>query len=254
MDLFHCHRLSGFLRCRIRPLGGTGRAAQVHVHRRAVLRRRLPGLRGGNSSAPTVDHLPGLRRLGGLRSRHRLYFSGLHPDQVVSGSSGYGDGHGHHGLRRRRAHRRAPLGAADGAFQDGDFQRRARDLRHHGRHLLHVHDDRRLCSPRTGGRLETCRLDRTGAAQTTRDDGQCGGRCGVAHAAILAAVGGVVHERLRRHRRNRTSLAHDPGNLHRPGDAGGRGKLRRIAEPVQHAGPDSSGPRPPITSVGAIPT
>ena len=48
----------------------------------------------------------------------------------------------------------APLSVhADGAFQDRHLERRARDLRHHGRHLLHVHDDRRLHGARAGGRI-----------------------------------------------------------------------------------------------------
>ena len=47
------------------------------------------------------------------RTRSRLHFPGLDPDQMVSRPSGYGDGHGHHGLRRRRLHRLAALGLAD---------------------------------------------------------------------------------------------------------------------------------------------
>ena len=39
----------------------------------------------------------------------------------------------------------APLSVtADGAFQDRDVQWRARNFRHHGRDLFHVHDDRRV--------------------------------------------------------------------------------------------------------------
>ena len=38
----------------------------------------------------------------------------------------------------------------------------------------------------------------------------------VAHAAILAAVDGVVHECDRRDRRPRSGIADDPGNVHRP--------------------------------------
>src|SRR5580692_5417804 len=130
----------------------------------------------------------------------------------------------------------AALGDADGALQDADIERRARDLRHHGRHLFHVHDDRRVRGSRTRGRLETRRLDRAVAAQTIGHFRQCRGRHGLAYAAILAALGGVVHERDGRHRRARSSLSHDSGDFQWAGDAGGRGGLRRLDQPVQHGG------------------
>jgi len=47
-----------------------------------------------------------------------------------------------------------------------------------------------------------------------------GGGYGLAYTAILAAVGRAVHERDRGHRRARSGLADDPGNLHRPSAAG----------------------------------
>ena len=55
----------------------------------------------------------------------------------------------------------APLSRhADGALQDRDLQRRARDLRHHGRHLLHVHDDRGVLRAGARSRLEAGWMDR----------------------------------------------------------------------------------------------
>ena len=118
LDFLHRHRVPGFIGRCVRPLGGKGRSAQIHVHRRAVLRRRLPGVRVRHSSASAVADLPGLRRARRLRARHRLHLAGVDADQVVPRSSRHGHRHGHHGLRRRRPHRGTALGDADGAFQD----------------------------------------------------------------------------------------------------------------------------------------
>ena len=56
----------------------------------------------------------------------------------------HGDRHGHHGLRRRRHDRRAAGESPDQLLQDPDLGRRLADLRHHGRDLFRLHDDRRL--------------------------------------------------------------------------------------------------------------
>jgi hypothetical protein len=45
----------------------------------------------------------------------RLHLAGLDPDQMVPRPAGHGDRHGDHGLRRRRLHRLAAVGVADGA-------------------------------------------------------------------------------------------------------------------------------------------
>ena len=55
--------------------------------------------------------------LGGMRARHRLHLAGLDADQMVPRPSRHGDGHGHHGLRRRRFHRLSALGVADEQVQ-----------------------------------------------------------------------------------------------------------------------------------------
>ncbi len=52
------------------------------------------------------------------RARHRLYLPGIDAHQMVSRSSRHGDGHGDHGLRRRRFHRLAALSLADERIPD----------------------------------------------------------------------------------------------------------------------------------------
>ena len=74
----------------------------------ARLRRRRRGRRG----RPAVARLPRLRRDRRHRPRHRLHLAGLDADQVVPGPPGPRDRPGDHGLRRRRARRRAALGRA----------------------------------------------------------------------------------------------------------------------------------------------
>ena len=73
---------------------------------------------------------------------------------------GHGDRHGHHGLRRRRLHRFAAVGVADGEVLHADACRRRRDL-HRARHrLLPLHDRRLGHRARAGAGLEARRLCR----------------------------------------------------------------------------------------------
>ena len=67
--------------------------------------------------------------------------------------------------------RRTALGEAHGSLQDRDVQRRARDLRDHGGHLLYVHDDRRLRRAGPGRGLEAGRLDPARHPAEARDSG-----------------------------------------------------------------------------------
>ena len=79
--------------------------------------------------AQDLDRLSRLRRDRRHRPGPRLHLAGLDPDQMVPRPAGHGDRHGDHGLRRRRLHRVAAVGLADGAFLDAEPYRRGRDLR-----------------------------------------------------------------------------------------------------------------------------
>ena len=83
----------------------------------AVLLRRLArrGAAASRSHQLWLVYL-GLRRDRRLRSGHRLHLAGLDADQVVPRPAGPRDRHGDHGLRRRRADRRAARGRADEAL------------------------------------------------------------------------------------------------------------------------------------------
>jgi hypothetical protein len=63
-----------------------------------------------------VANLFGIRRDWRLRPWHWLHFAGVDTHWVVPRPSGHGDGCGHHGLWRRRVHRLAAFGLADGQF------------------------------------------------------------------------------------------------------------------------------------------
>ena len=80
--------------------------------------RRLPGLGDRRLSPSALAHLSRLRRARRLRARHRLHLAGLDADQMVPRPARHGDRHGDHGLRRRRLHRLAALGMADGQILD----------------------------------------------------------------------------------------------------------------------------------------
>ena len=102
-------------------------------------------------------------------------------------------------------------------FRTPDFGRRVADLRRHGGDLLRLHDGRRLrlprCrrragSPRAGRRRADANAMITHAPRASAERAQ--------DAAVLAAVGGAVPERQRRHRRHRHGLADAAGDFRRP--------------------------------------
>jgi MFS family permease len=133
--------------------------------------------------------------------------------------------------------RRALVVDAHGSFQDGHQQRRAGNLRDHGRDLFLVHDDRRDFGSSAVGGLETGRMGSQGKAQGHGDLRQrVRGRV-LAHPAVLAALGGPVHERDRGHRRIEPSLTHDSRNIQRARHGGRGGGLRRPLEYFQHGRP-----------------
>ena len=104
---------------RVRPLGRGRRAAPGDVH------RRLPAGPAASSSRPSASTMHnlwliylGYGVLGGCALGHRLHLAGLDADQMVPRPARHGDRHGHHGLRRRRLHRLAAVGLADGPVHD----------------------------------------------------------------------------------------------------------------------------------------
>ena len=116
----HRHLLPRRLVRRVRPLGRGRRTAPGDVHRGAVLGRRLLRLRVRRLYPQSLGHLSRLRRDRRHRARHRLHLAGLDADQMVPRPPRHGDRHGHHGLRRRRLHRLAAVGVADGHLQHGN--------------------------------------------------------------------------------------------------------------------------------------
>ena len=97
----------------VRALGRGRGSAACHVHGRPVLWPGLRRVRRRHQSAPAVAGVPGLRRVGGHGARTGLHLAGVDADQVVSGPSGHGHRHGHHGFRRWCLHRLAAVGVAD---------------------------------------------------------------------------------------------------------------------------------------------
>ena len=81
LDLQHCDRISRPVGGGVRPLGRGRRTAPGDVHRRLSLRWRISGRRGRRLRAQPVDPLFRLWRARRRRTRHRLYLTGLHPDQ-----------------------------------------------------------------------------------------------------------------------------------------------------------------------------
>ena len=188
------------------------------------------------------------------RPRPRLHFSGLDPDQVVSGPAGHGDRHGHHGLRRRRFHRLAALGLAHAELFDAHPCRRRRSLHRSRRDLPDFHVGRRSDRAHTGARLETGRLYAACCRAKADHESDV-----YVYDAIktpqfwliwlvlclnVTAGIGVLGQA------SAMSQEMFPGKV---SVVGGRG-LRRTAQPVQHARAASSGPRPPTISAERTPT
>ena len=92
-----------------------------------------------------------------------------------------------------------------------------------------------IASP--GGRLETGGLQAADALAGVDHHEERFCRQSVAHAAILAAVGGALFQRHCRHRNSGASLAHDSGDVSGENYCGCSRWLRCLAEPLQHGGP-----------------
>ena len=154
---------------------------------------------------------------------------------MVPGSAGDGDRPGDHGLRRRRAHRRAAGRRVDGPLQVRLLGRREGGVPGDGGRLLRLHDVRRVHLPRPRAGLAA------GGVRPRREAeeaGHVGGRLGgprLDDAAVLAALGGALPERDGRDRRARPGVADVSGHVRRP--RGGRRRLRGPAQPVQHGRP-----------------
>ena len=168
-----------------------------------------------------------LRRHRRRRPRSRLHLAGVDAGEMVPRPPRHGDRHGHHGLWRRRHDRRAAGEYPDELFQDPDLGRCLGNLRRDGRHLLRVHDDRRLPLSHSAGGLASGRLD-------TADQGQCDdlavqrpSRRRAQDAAVLADLVGALPQRVGRHRRDRHGLADAAGNLRRQADRTAGCRLQR---------------------------
>ena len=163
LDLLHRDLRPRRVGGRVRPLGRGRRSAPGHVRRRPVL--------GGGffvSALGVYLHNLWIVYLGyGVLRRHRprprLHLAGLDADQMVPRPARHGDRHGDHGLRRRRLHRLAAVGLADGELLDADPCRRRRDLHLRSASIyLMLHDGRRRDRARAGAGLEAGRLDAAG--------------------------------------------------------------------------------------------
>ena len=160
--------LLGICRRDLGRLARARRSAQGGLRLGAVLVRRSVDRRLRRLHPSALDPVARLRRDRRHRSRSRLHLAGVDAGEMVSRPPRHGDRHGHHGLRRRRHDRRAAGEPADQLLQDADLGRRLGDLRHDGRDLLRLHDDRRLPLSRSAGRLASGGLDPAGKSQ--RDD------------------------------------------------------------------------------------
>ena len=139
-----------------RDLGRLARArrsAQGWRRRSAVLGRRPVDRRVRRLRSSALDHVARRRRHWRRRSRPRLHFPGFDADQMVSRPSRHGDRFCHRRFRRRRHDRRAAGEYPDQLLQDSDIGRRLGNLRHHGRDLFRLYDDRRVRLSRVAGRL-----------------------------------------------------------------------------------------------------
>ena len=170
-------------------LARAGRAAQGRLRRRAVLVRRSVARRDRRLHASALADVARLRRDRRHRSWPRLHLAGVDAGEMVPGSPRHGDRHGHHGLRRRRHDRRAARRPPDELLQDPDLRRRLGNLRHHGRDLFRVHDDRRVPLSPAAGRLASRRLD---AAERNQDHDLAASRASRRRAQDAAVLADLV--------------------------------------------------------------
>ena len=191
--------------------------------RKAASCRRCAGAAVSSSArrrlhASTVAVVAGLGRDRRHRSRPRLHLAGIDAGEMVSGPARHGDRHGDHGLRRRCDDRRAAGQSADELFQDPDLGRRLGNLRRDGRHLLRVHDDRRVPLSHSAGRLAARGLDASGKSQCDDLAEQRSSERRAQDAAVLADLVGALPQRVGGHRCDRHGLANAAGNLRRQAD------------------------------------
>ena len=121
-------------------------------------------------------------------------------------------------------------------FKTAGDRRRRKNVPGDGDDLFHLHDVWRVYDSCAARRVEAGGMD--GASEGERDDHDAQRRCeyGVWDAAVLAVVGGVVHERDGGDRDYRAGFADDSGIFQGRDWAGGGGRICRAAESVQHGG------------------
>src|ERR1700761_5003504 len=114
---------------------------------------------------------------------------------MVSGSSGAGYRNGDHGIWRRGDDWGAAVDQIDGVFQVGRGSWRRKNVPGDGNDLFYFHDVWRVYDSRAEGRVEAGGMDGAGEAERDDHDAQRGCEHGLRDAAVLAVVGGAVHER-----------------------------------------------------------
>ena len=159
LDVHTVLRRAGRSAARMGRLARARRPAQSRRRCRVLLVRRPRARRHRHLHPSTLADVARLRRDRRHRARSRLHLAGVDLGQMVSRPARHGDRHGHHGLRRRRDDRRSARQPADELFQDVDLGRRMADVPDHGRHLLLLHDGRRVPLSAAAGRLAAGRLD-----------------------------------------------------------------------------------------------
>ena len=162
LDLYAVLRPARLVRGDLGRLAGAGRPASRRFRLGLLLVRRHPDRRDRRDDPSAVADVARRRRDRRHRARAWLYLAGLDADQVVPRPARHGDRHGDHGLRRRCDDRCAAGRHADEHVQERDLGRCLADLRRHGRHLLRLHDGRRLRLSHPAGRLASRRLRAAG--------------------------------------------------------------------------------------------
>ena len=159
---------------------------------------------------PVLDDVARLWRHRWHRPRAGLHLARQHPDQMVPRPPWHGHRHGHHGLWWWR-HDWLALGCR----VDESICHRPRsgclaDLRDHGLGVLRVHDGGRFGLPHSCHGLETYRLDApcTAASQHHDHPRPCACQQSLGHSPVLDGLGGVVHECVCRHWRDRHGQPH----------------------------------------------
>ena len=252
LDVHAVLRLSGLLGGGLRPLAGDGRTPQGRSRGGLLLVRRPAHLGARRLSPSDLDAVDRLRRDRRHWPRAWIYLARLDAHQMVPRPARPGDRSRHHGLWRRRDDRRAARRPADELLCHAGFAGRLADLRDARGDLFRLHGRRRAQLPGAVRRLGAGRIHAARGGQERHGDASsCASRRRMEDAAILAALGRALSQRVSRHRRSGHGLADAAGSLRRqtdrPGhgvrsaqrrsekaDRGDRGGLHRPLEPVQH--------------------